>query len=85
MAITRMSIVVNARMDTLRHPLENPDRPTKPGESGTCPGCKPRKLSIVVNIGRALRTVSDEEFGKTVSLKRYFGYGNDSNANDDKY
>jgi len=77
MAMTRMTIVVNALMEILRHPRVNPERPTKLGESGTCPGCKPRKLSTVVKIGRALRGIlvmGMIAMHMTISTEIAFGY-----------
>ena len=47
-------IVVETRMTTFRTPRVKPDAPTRVDESGSWRGPKPRRLSTVVKIGRAL-------------------------------
>lgn len=53
-ARTMIMSVVDTRMTTFSSPRVKPDAPTRVGESGSRRGPRPRRLSTVVKIGRAL-------------------------------
>lgn len=61
-----ITIVVETRMTTFKSPRVKPDAPTRIGESGSRRGPKPRRLSTVVKIGRALPRCQSESRGKLV-------------------
>lgn len=56
-AISKMTTMVTTRMENLRMPRVEPERPRREEEGGTFWDERPRRSSMVTTIGRALPVV----------------------------